>query len=89
MAHWRSVLPPGAILDVPYDQLVADQKGWTRKILDFVGLEWDPRCLDFHTTERPVATASYWQVRQRIYNDSVHRWRHYRKFIGPLLELKE
>jgi hypothetical protein len=89
MAHWRSVLPPGAILDVPYDQLVADQEGWTRKILDFVGLEWDPRCLDFHTTARPVATASYWQVRQRIYNDSVQRWRHYRKFIGPLLDLKE
>jgi Tfp pilus assembly protein PilF len=89
MAHWRAVLPPGAILDVPYDQLVADQEGWTRKILDFVALEWEPRCLDFHTTARPVATASYWQVRQRIYSDSVQRWRHYRKFIGPLLDLKE
>jgi Flp pilus assembly protein TadD len=89
MAHWRAVLPPGTILDVPYAELVADQEGWTRKILDFVGLEWDRRCLDFHTTARPVATASYWQVRQRIYNDSVQRWRHYRKFIGPLLDLKE
>jgi tetratricopeptide (TPR) repeat protein len=89
MEHWRAVLPPEALLDVPYAQLVADQEGWTRKILDFVGLEWDPRCLDFHATERSVATASYWQVRQRIYNDSVQRWRHYKKFIGPLLELKE
>lgn len=89
MMHWRAVLPPGAILDVPYAQLVADQEGWTRKILDFVGLEWDPRCLDFHTTARPVLTASSWQVRQRIYNDSVQRWRHYRKFIGPLLDLKD
>jgi tetratricopeptide (TPR) repeat protein len=89
MAHWRAVLPPGTILDVPYDELVADQEGWTRRILDFVGLDWDQRCLDFHTTARPVATASYWQVRQRIYNDSVQRWRHYRKFIGPLLDLKE
>jgi len=89
MAHWRAVLPPGTILDVPYAELVADQEGWTRKILEFVGLEWDQRCLDFHRTTRPVVTASYWQVRQRIYNDSVQRWRHYRKFIGPLLELKE
>jgi hypothetical protein len=89
MAHWRAVLPPGAILDVPYAELVADQEGWTRRILNFVGLEWDQRCLDFHTTERPVVTASYWQVRQRIYSDSVQRWRNYSDFIGPLLDLQE
>jgi hypothetical protein len=89
MAHWRAVLPPGTILDVPYAELVADQEGWTRRILDFIGLEWDQRCLDFHSTKRAVATASYWQVRQRIYSRSVHRWRNYRKFIGPLLDLKE
>jgi hypothetical protein len=89
MAHWRAVLPPGTILDVPYAELVADQEGWTRRILEFVGLEWDPRCLDFHSTKRAVVTASYWQVRQRIYTDSVQRWRNYRKFIGPLLDLKE
>jgi tetratricopeptide (TPR) repeat protein len=89
MAHWRAVLPPGTILDVPYAELVADQEGWTRRILDFIGLEWDPRCLDFHSTKRAVVTASYWQVRQRIYNDSVQRWRNYRKFIGPLLDLRE
>jgi tetratricopeptide (TPR) repeat protein len=89
MAHWRAVLPPGTILDVPYAELVADQEGWTRRILEFVGLEWDPRCLDFHSTKRAVGTASYWQVRQRIYTDSVQRWRNYRKFIGPLLDLKE
>jgi tetratricopeptide (TPR) repeat protein len=89
ISHWRAVLPPGSILEVPYAELVANQERWTRKILDFLGLEWDQRCLDFHRTTRPVATASYWQVRQRIYNDSVERWRHYRKFIGPLLDLKE
>ncbi len=87
--HWRAVLPPGAILDVPYAELVADQQGWTRKILDFVGLEWDERCLDFHKTKRPVVTASYWQVRQKIYNDSVERWRNYEKFISPLLGLRD
>jgi Sulfotransferase family len=89
MAHWRVVLPPGAILDVPYAELVADQQGWTRKILDFLGLEWDERCLDFHNTKRDVVTASAWQVRQRIYTNSVQRWRNYKKDIGPLLSLKD
>ena len=89
MAHWRAVLPPGSILDVPYSELVADQEGWTRKILDFLGLEWDDRCLAFHETKRQVVTASYWQVRQKMYKNSIARWRNYKKFIGPLLDLRE
>jgi tetratricopeptide (TPR) repeat protein len=89
MTHWRSVLPPETLLDVPYAELVADQETWSRKILNFIGLEWDARCLDFHRTERAVATASYWQVRQKIYKSSVGRWRNYEKFIGPLLALRD
>jgi tetratricopeptide (TPR) repeat protein len=89
MEHWRAVLPPGTILDVPYEDLVADQEGWTRKILDFLSLEWDDNVRDFHKTKRAVVTASFWQVRQKIYKDSVHRWRHYEKFLGPLLSLRE
>jgi tetratricopeptide (TPR) repeat protein len=89
MGHWRTVLPPGSILDVPYAELVADQEAWTRKILDFLGLEWDERCLNFHNTKRQVVTASTWQVRQKIYKDSVARWRKYEKFIGPLLALRD
>jgi tetratricopeptide (TPR) repeat protein len=89
VAHWRHVLPPGTLLDVPYAELVADQEKWTRRILDFVGLPWDERCLDFHKTERAVTTASTWQVRQKIYKTSVQRWRNYKKFIGPLLELSD
>jgi tetratricopeptide (TPR) repeat protein len=89
MDHWRSVLPAGTILDVPYSELVSDQEGWTRKILDFIGLAWNEQCLRFEQTERAVATASYWQVRQKIYNTSVARWRNYEKFIGPLRTLRE
>jgi hypothetical protein len=87
--HWRSVLPAGTLLDVPYAELVDDQERWTRKILDFLGLEWDERCLEFHTAERAVMTASFWQVRQKMYNRSVGRWRRYEKYIGPLRELRE
>jgi tetratricopeptide (TPR) repeat protein len=89
MAHWREALPSGALLEVPYEELVADQEGWTRKILDFLELEWDPRCLSFHETERTVNTASAWQVRQRLYGHSVDRWRNYQKFIGPLEALAD
>jgi tetratricopeptide (TPR) repeat protein len=89
MAHWRAVLPPGTLLDLPYEELVADQEGWSRKILDFLGLEWDERVLNFHETKRAVATASFWQVRQRMFKNSVQRWRNYEKFIGPLKQLKD
>ncbi len=89
MVHWRAVLPPGTILEVPYEELVADPEAWTRKIVDFVGLEWDQQCLSFHNTRRVVATASGWQVRQKVYHGSVERWRNYRGYIAPLHELRK
>jgi tetratricopeptide (TPR) repeat protein len=89
MAHWRSVLPPETVLDVPYAELVVDQEQWTRRILEFVGLQWDTRCLEFHRTARAVTTASTWQVRQKIYGTSVARWHNYKKSIAPLLELSD
>lgn len=89
MQHWRAVLPEGTLLEVPYAELVADQESWSRRIIDSIGLEWDPRCLEYYQTQRPVLTASNWQVRQRIYSSSVGRWRKYQKFIRPLLELRE
>jgi tetratricopeptide (TPR) repeat protein len=89
MTHWRAVLPTGTLLEVPYAELTADPETWSRKVIEFIGLDWDPKCLDFHNTERPVLTASSWQVRQRIYTSSVERWRKYEKFIGPLLELRD
>jgi tetratricopeptide (TPR) repeat protein len=89
VGHWRKVLPPGTLLEVPYAELTADQEGWTRRILEFLGLQWDDRCLEFHRTVRPVTTASVWQVRQKMYRSSVERWRNYEKFIGPLRGLKD
>lgn len=89
MEHWRSALPEGTLLDVPYAELVADPETWSRKIIDFVGLPWDAGCLEFHQAKRAVATASAWQVRQKIYSRSVGRWKNYQKFIKPLLELRD
>lgn len=87
MQHWRTALPEGAMLEVPYESLVDDQEGWSRKILEFIDLPWDPRCLDFHKTVRTVSTVSKWQVRQKIGKSSVERWRKYEKFVGPLQPL--
>jgi tetratricopeptide (TPR) repeat protein len=86
MAHWRTVLPPQTLLDVRYEDLVDDPEGWSRRMLAHIGLPWDPRCLEFHRTRRPVLTASNWQVRQPISKGSVDRWRRYERFIGPLRE---
>jgi tetratricopeptide (TPR) repeat protein len=83
MAHYHAVLP-NPILDIPYEALTADQEGWTRKLVDFLGLPWDERCLAFDKTERAVSTPSFWQVRQPIYRSSIGRWRPYRKHLGPL-----
>jgi tetratricopeptide (TPR) repeat protein len=89
MSHWRSVLPDTALLEMPYEALVAEPEAWTRRLLDFLGLSWDARCLDFHRTERVVITASKWQVRQKIHTGSAGRWRRYRPHIAPLLRLAD
>ena len=83
------MLPPGVILDVPYEALVHGHEAWSWKIVEFVGLDWDERCLDFHRKERSVGMASYWQVRQKMFLNSVERWRSYEQFAGPLMGLRD
>jgi tetratricopeptide (TPR) repeat protein len=86
MAHWRSVLPPGVMLELQYEELVGDLEGQARRLLDHCGLEWNAACLDFHQTERSVRTASLSQVRQKIYHHSVHKWHTYGELLRPLLD---
>jgi tetratricopeptide (TPR) repeat protein len=85
--HWRSSLPATALLEVAYEGLIEDQEGWTRRMLEFIGLPWDPRCLQFQETERVVITTSKWQVRQKIHAASAGRWKHYQPFVAPLHSL--
>jgi tetratricopeptide (TPR) repeat protein len=87
-AYWRDVLPI-PMLDLQYEEVVADLEGQARRLIDFIGLDWDPACLSFYETERAVNTPSTWQVRQPIYSSSVGRWRHYERHLGPLLEMPE
>jgi Flp pilus assembly protein TadD len=85
MKHWRRVLSPGRILEVRYEDVVANLESQTRRMLAYCDLEWDERCLAFYKTFRPVRTASAAQVRQPIFQNSIGRWRNYAQFLKPLL----
>lgn len=86
MAHWRSVLPPGVMLDIQYEELVADFENQARRIIAHCRLEWDEACLAFQKAERAVKTASAFQVRQPLYASSVGRSRPYLPLVQPLIE---
>lgn len=86
MNHWRNVLPADAMLEQRYEDLVEDTEMQARRIVACCGLEWHDACLSIHQTQRPVRTASAFQVRQPIYRTSIDRWRAYQDFLGPLLE---
>ncbi len=88
MEYWHSVLP-GRILDVQYEDMVADQEGQTRRLLEYCGLPFEDACLNFHETDRPVRTASSEQVRQPIYRSSVQTWRRFEQHLQPLIEILE
>ena len=85
MDHWRAVTPD-FFLTVDYESLIADQEAETRRLLDFCGLEWDPACLDFHTTRRRIRTNSWTQVRRPLYRTSIGAWKPFERELGPLIE---
>ncbi|MFT5483398.1 MAG: tetratricopeptide (TPR) repeat protein [Halieaceae bacterium] len=88
MDHWHKVLP-GKVLQVQYEDVVADLETQVRRILEYCELPWDPACLSFYETERAVKTASSEQVRQPIYASSVQSWRNFESHLGPLIEVLE
>jgi len=85
MEHWRRHLPL-RMIDVDYEDLVNQQEETSRAIVEFCGLPWDDRCLNYHNTSRTVRTASNWQVRQPIYRRALGRWESYTRHLGPLME---
>ena len=88
MDYWHSLLP-GRILDVRYEEVVANQERETRRLLEFCELDWEDGCLRFYETERAVNTASSEQVRQPIYSKSISSWRRFEPFLTPLIEILE
>jgi hypothetical protein len=86
MDHWNEVMP-GFVLDVNYEDVIADLDGQVRQILEFCGLPFEEACLRFHETERAVRTASSEQVRQPIYSSSVNLWRNYEPHLDTLVHI--
>ena len=85
MTYWQQNIDL-PILDVHYNDLVVDAESTARKMVDFIGLEWDDNCLNYHNSERITATASWDQVRQPIYTKSLARWKNYQQNIASLLD---
>jgi tetratricopeptide (TPR) repeat protein len=83
---WSDALPV-RILEVRYEDLVADLEGGSRRIIDFLGLGWEPGVLEYYKTRRTIDTPSGWQVRQPIYASSVGRWRLYEKHLQPMFDV--
>jgi tetratricopeptide (TPR) repeat protein len=89
MEHWREVLPLEQMLEVQYEELVANFEPVARRIVAYCGLEWDDACLEFNKTRRPVWTASAVQVREPIYRSSIGRWRPYEGMLWSLIKALE
>lgn len=85
MKHWESVVDI-PIMTCNYEDMVEDKAGMSKKLIEFCGLEWDDKILDFQDSKRAIATASYDQVRQPMYKTSRERWRNYEKHIQPLID---
>lgn len=85
MQHWQDVLPPDTMLNMRYEDMVADTESEARRLMAYLELPWNDRCLAFHQNKRIVATASAAQVRKPIYKTSVARWRRYEPYLSPLL----
>jgi tetratricopeptide (TPR) repeat protein len=83
MDHWNKVLPV-PVLEVEYQTMVTNLEAVSRELLAWCGLDWNPACLEFHKTRRPVRTASAGQVRQPVYDSSIGRWKNYEHALAPL-----
>ena len=82
--QWKKKLPSLKILDISYEDLINNPEIESKKIIEFIDLPWDDRCLEFHKNKRVVKTSSLWQVRQPIYSSSKYRWINFSKHIKPL-----
>lgn len=85
MSFWQSKFPDD-IYCLSYEQLVCNHEKEIRKLIDFVSLEWDEKCLSFYKVNNTVKTASVWQVRQPLYTSSSGRWGNYKQELSALIK---
>ncbi len=87
MAHWREILPSSVFIETDYEALIDDPEPSTRRLIEFLGLEWDDACLRHDQNKGAIQTPSLWQARQPIYKTSVEKWRKYEPWLGEFREL--
>lgn len=83
MQHWKTVLP-NPMLEVRYEDTVQDIESVARRAVAFLGLDWDPACLNYQNTKNKTRTLSSGQVREPLYTTSLQRWRRYEPHLAPL-----
>ncbi|MBF0266655.1 MAG: sulfotransferase [Gammaproteobacteria bacterium] len=83
--HWQKLFAD-EILEIQYENLIDNTEKISKQMFEYIGVNWEQSALDFYKLERPVKTASVWQVRQPIYKTSKARWEHYRDFLAPLIK---
>jgi len=86
MSHWRAALPQDMLFELEYENLVTHPETRLRTLLEYLGLQWNDHCLDFHRQPDSIATASVWQARQPLYTGAIGRWRHYLPQLQPLIQ---
>ncbi|MFU8814965.1 MAG: sulfotransferase [Pseudomonadales bacterium] len=84
MRHWQQLWPEG-ILEIQYEDIIGDPATSAWRLLDHIGVAWEPQVLEFDALARPIRTASIWQVRQPLYASSKGRWRRFRHHLQPLI----
>ena len=84
--HWRNVFSTN-IFEIRYEELVSNQEKVSKELINYIGLQWDERCLNFHENDRSVRTASNLQVRKPMYQNSVNRWKRYEQQLQPLIDI--
>ena len=87
MQHGRAVLPDDSIYELRYEDNVAQPERAAQRLLDHLGIEWDPACLRIYDTEREVATSSVAQVRTPTYTSYIARWKHFERYLQPMLQI--
>jgi len=87
MQHWKNVLPDKFIFEVKYEDLIIDTEKEIRKMNDFIGLDWEPKCIEFYKNNRNVITPSKMQVNKPIYKTSIGKWKRFEKHLKPLYDI--
>jgi hypothetical protein len=86
ISDWRNKADRARFMELDYEDTVENQEAVSKRLINFCGLPWDEKCLEFYKSSRMVKTASFAQVKRKIYKSSAGRWKNYSPYIGPILE---